>query len=292
MDPKGGTALRDVTLEGLWWLPDDPRRTIAGTVTLAGENRPTLRLIGTFTNEEQQPGGAFGVTVPERHRMIHGRCGGRDVTLIDCQSMGTRGGLRPPREWLQRIEADLMLVGIRLDDPEELFFDQIIVGVDHLLEWSRLSGISATDDDPVERTIGYQWQQPEALVVDLGDSRVEIYVSGLGAPSTWTDRRERRIEESVSFVVDVSDLRSAGQFIQDWTKPLQDLLTLATGQACGVHKITLVGRDPTSAELEEDGDDRSPQHGVRAQTEQPVALPPELIEVEAYLQPVYRSRPN
>ena len=90
--------MRDVTLDGLWWLPHDPDRRIAGTVALSGEDRPTLRLIGTFTHEQQEPGGAFHVTVPERHRMIHGRCEGKAVTLIDCQSMGYRGGLRRPSD--------------------------------------------------------------------------------------------------------------------------------------------------------------------------------------------------
>ena len=73
--------MRDVTLDGLWWLPDDPDRRIAGTVALSGEDRPTLQLIGTFIHEKQEPGGAFHVTVPERHRMIHGRCEGKAVTL-------------------------------------------------------------------------------------------------------------------------------------------------------------------------------------------------------------------
>ena len=53
-----------------------------------------------------------------------------------------------------------MLVGIWLDDPEEAFFDQIIIGIDHLLEWSRQSGIAVTDDDPVHARIGYRWERP------------------------------------------------------------------------------------------------------------------------------------
>ncbi len=243
-----GAAVRDVTLDGLWWLLDHPEERIAGTVVLAGEARPSLRLIGTFTNQQQQPGGAFQVTVPEQHRMILGRCEGKAVTLVECQSRGYRGGLRPPSDWLQTIEAELMLVGIWLDDPDEAFFDQIIIGVDHLLEWSRQSGISV-EDDPLRPSIGYRWARPEPLVSDLRDTRVRIYVSGFGDGKTWADRREGRIKESASFIVDVPDPRGASQFIRDWTKPLQDLLTLATGRACGVHRITLVRHQPPSVEL-------------------------------------------
>jgi ApeA N-terminal domain 1 len=286
--------VRDVMLDGLWWLPDDPDETIAGTVVLAGEDRPTLRLIGTFTHEQQQPGGAFLVTVPERHPMIHGRCEGKSVTLVECQLRGYRGGLRPSSDWRQTIEADLMLVGIWLDDPDEAFFDQIIIGVDHLLEWSRQSGISV-DDDPLRHSIGYRWVRPEPLVSDHGDTRVRIYVSGFGDGETWADRRERRIKESASFVVDVPDLRGAHQFIRDWTKPLQDLLTLATGRACGVHRITLVRRQPTAVELVEEKTERRPGDQDDENTageERPAPEPPGPVEVEAYLQPVYRSRPD
>jgi hypothetical protein len=41
----------------------------------------------------------------------------------------------------QTFDARLMLVGIWLDQPDEEYFDKIVVGVEHLLAWSKQSGL-------------------------------------------------------------------------------------------------------------------------------------------------------
>jgi len=46
--------VREVMLDGLWWLPSDFDNKIAGTVTFIGEARPTLRLIGAFADTDMQ----------------------------------------------------------------------------------------------------------------------------------------------------------------------------------------------------------------------------------------------
>jgi hypothetical protein len=266
--------VRDVTMDGLWWLPGDPDRKIAGTVSFTGEDRPTLKLIGALTRENETSTGAYDITMPEDYPLIHGLCEQGEVTLVDCQSVAFRLGMpgRSRQSWAAR----RMLVGILLDQPDEAYFDQIDIGVDHLLAWSGHSGISDDHFFTDKRLTGgsYRWDRKEALVAQLdGEITVQIDLAANLGGKSWADRNERTIKESAGFVVKVPEPQSADALIQEWTKPLQDLLTLATGRACGVHEIRLIRGRP----------DESTEAGGR---------PWRPVTVKVYLQPVYRSRPD
>ena len=56
-------------------------------------------------------------------------------------------------DWRQTFDARLMLVGIWLDKPDEQYFDKVVVGVDHLLAWSRQSGLELRADFNEHRTL-------------------------------------------------------------------------------------------------------------------------------------------
>jgi hypothetical protein len=253
--------VREVMLDGVWWLPRDPDNKIAGTVTFTGAARPTLRLIGAFA----------GADIWEEHALIHGLCETGAVMLIDCRTRSIEERFGSAAQQRQHIEARLMLVGpVLLDQPGEVYFDQIIVGVDHLLAWSGQSGIM---DEHVD--IGYRWDPPEDLGAQAGETRVRISLGCRSRPKSWADRNVRTFEESAGFVVDVPELHTADALITEWVKPLQDLLTLATGQACGVHEITLVRRRPDEDNANE-----------------VVDRPWRPVEVRAYVQLVYLSDPD
>jgi len=159
-----------------------------------------------------------------------------------------------------------LLVGIWLDQPEEACFDRIIVDVDNLLGWSGLTGFRNEDEDD---RIQCRWYQQQSLAAQIGQTSVRVSIGSWEVGTKlWADRTEQSIQESASFAVDVPEMQSADALIREWVKPLQDLLTLATGQACGVHRIAL----------------RSRQRGNNtAITQRPT-------DVQVYLQPVYRSR--
>jgi ApeA N-terminal domain 1 len=258
--------MRDVTLEGLWWLPSNPEEKIAGILSFTGDTRPTLRLIGAFTHAEQLSTGAYEITVPEKHALIYGLCERHEITLVDCTT--SRLSRSSVRQWRHSLQARQLLVGIWLDQPEEACFDRIIVDVDNLLGWSGLTGFRNEDED-LDR-IQCRWYQPQSLAAQIGQTSVRVSIgSWQVGTKLWADRTEQSIQESASFAVNVPEMQSADALIREWVKPLQDLLTLATGQACGVHNITL----------------RSRQQGNNA-----TAITQRPTDVQVYLQPVYRSR--
>jgi ApeA N-terminal domain 1/Apea-like HEPN len=227
-------------------------------VTFTGEARPTLRLIGAFADAH----------IWEEHALIHGLCEKDAVTLIDCRTRSVRRHFGSTGQQRQHIDARLMLVGpVLLNQPDEAYFDRITVGVDHLLVWSGHSGITDEHAD-----IGYRWDRPEDLGAQVGETRVRISLGCRQGPESWADRNVRTFEETAAFVVDVPELRAADALINEWVRPLQDLLTLVTGQACGVHEMTLVRGRPDEDKLAD--------------------RPWRPVEVRAYLEPVYRSNPN
>jgi hypothetical protein len=75
-------------------------------------------------------------------------------------------------------------------------------------------------------------------------------------------------------VVTVPELCSADALITEWTKALQDLVTLAMDTPCGLHDITLVRMNPSADPSETETKRMHP------------------VEVDVYFAPLYRAKPD
>jgi hypothetical protein len=164
---------------------------------MTGEEWPTLRLIGALTSSEELPAGGYRAGLPSQHEMIYGLCEKTDVTLIDCHTSVACVGVGPPERWRQSLTVRLMLAGIRLADPGEACFDQIVVGVDQLLTWSGLTGISEQSllcrcgVSLGSRRAG-RLQPPGRVGVDHAGDRPRR--QDVGGPRGAEARRERRLQ--------------------------------------------------------------------------------------------------
>lgn len=266
--------MRSRTLEGHWWLPDRPAEKIAGTATYDAADQPTLRLIGAFTSSEEQSAGSFRIDSRDDLPLIHGRCEGTAVTLLQCREANFVGRLTGPEDWRQTLKAQLMLVGIWLGDPDEECFDQIVIGIDHLLAWARKSGLRREHQQVAGRwtATSRHWQQPESVAAEVPEGSIELRVGCSMHGRATADRTEETLAEHANFTVTVPELHSAHALIRGWTKTLQDLLTIAVDKPCGVHDITLIRQN-------------APQGADSSRPARPVL-------VTAYLAPIYKARPD
>jgi len=80
------------------------------------------------------------VETTQQAPLILGAADGEAVTLVDCRQRRFSVKWGMTKDWRQTLDARLMLVGIWLGQPDEKYFDKIVIGVDHLLAWSRQSG--------------------------------------------------------------------------------------------------------------------------------------------------------
>jgi ApeA N-terminal domain 1/Apea-like HEPN len=267
--------VRDRTLEGHWWLLGREDDKIAGILTYDGEAR--LRLLGAFRNRSEVSSGVASLKAVEEAPMILGACEGTVVTLIECQQRHFSAKFGATEDWRQIFNARLMLVGVWLDEPAEEYFDRIVVGIDQLLPWSKQSGLEQHLEQVDGRwnSFGFNWEPVEALEAQVGDASVQLRLGCSIKQNVYGDRAAGTLTEQADFTVTVPKPRSADSLITQWTKPLQDLLTLAMGTPCGLHQVTLIRTNPPQPE--------PPDVGA------PQAYP---VKVDVYLAPLYRARPD
>ncbi|TWF80047.1 hypothetical protein FHX44_115984 [Pseudonocardia hierapolitana] len=267
--------MRDRTLEGYWWLPGREDTKIAGILTYDGTD-PSLRLLGAFRNESAPD--SLPVEPVVSAPLIRGACDGTAVTLLDCRQVQFRNKLGVTDGWRQTLHARLMLVGgIWLDEADEEFFDKIVMGIDHLLPWSNQSGLVRAFEQVNDRSssVTVSWKPAEALTAHVGDASIQLRLRGVTNEAAHADRTVESLAERADLAVTVPEPRSAWTLIDQWTKPLQDLLTLAADTPCGLHDITLIRTDPPQ---------QSPPDA-----EAPQGHP---VKVEAYFAPLYRAKPD
>ncbi|GAA5135552.1 ApeA N-terminal domain 1-containing protein [Pseudonocardia adelaidensis] len=268
--------MRDRTLEGHWWLPGREDHKIAGILTYDG-SEPSLRLLGAIRESDEQAPGGLSMEPAADVPLIRGACDGKAVTLLDCHERRFRTGLGGIDSWRQTLRARLMLVGVWLEEPEEQFFDRIVIGIDHLLPWSKESGLDRGFEqvDGRASSVTASWKQVESLTTHVEGASIQLRLSG----STGEDARAGRTVESITerahLVVTVPGSRGAQDLITKWTKPFQDLLTLAMDTPCGLHDISLIRTKP--AQPTPPDTDTTPAHP---------------LVVEAYLAPLYRAQPD
>jgi ApeA N-terminal domain 1 len=272
--------VRDRTLEGYWWLAGQEDNKIPGILTYDG-TEVSLRLLGAFTYDVEQSPGVSMVETTQKAPLILGAADGEAVTLVDCRqrSLSARWGMTEDRR--QTFDARLMLVGIWLDQPREEYFDKILVGVDHLLAWSRQSGLELRAD--FDESIGHwsrsvKWDgTDEPLTAHVGDAMIELRLRCATKGVTRADRTENALVEHAALVVTLPELRSADAQIEQWTKAFQDLLTLAMDTPCGLQDITLVRTNP-------------PVDPSETETRESERVRP--VEVDVYFAPLYRAKPD
>lgn len=260
--------MRERTLDGYWWRPDNPDDRVAGIATFDGA-RTTLRLLGAFVDRRQTAPDTYQQEPVERALMVLGRCEGVPVTLLDCRQGRSVGPIFSKSwDWRQSWNISQMLVGVWLDDPQEPYFDRLVLGVDQLLPWSRRSGFTS----PAFMTIA--WTSPGVLSAEVPGGTITLRTDAGSDEEAQADGTERRIEEQTKFVVDVPEPSSAQALLGQWAKTLQDLVTFATNTPCGLNEVTLVRKQPP----------------VGDQADEPRSDRPHVVE--AYLSPIYQARPT
>ena len=264
--------MRDRTLEGYWWRPEMPDEKIAGILTYDG-SAPQLRLLGSFTTRVEESPGSFNVRPIKELPVVFGEAEGVAVTLVDCRQNGCNmrlgGGVRA---WRQRLHVGLMLVGIWLTDPnDDQYFDQIVIGVDHLHAWAGLTGFEQGREQPSDQwTTSVTWTHKDPLKVTVGEVRIELRLGVTTSEDPRAGGSTTSFEEDAGLVVTVPALASARELIDAWPKVFQDLLTLATDTPCGLHELTLVRTDPP------------PEDSPYARA----------VTVQVYLSSTYRAKPD
>jgi hypothetical protein len=235
----------DFESDGVFWLPDQPERRVAGRVTYRPDRHPHLELHGHFGSEAEvlRSGGGRVIgaeepSQPRRTDRIVGVASRKLVTLDDCVHAGMRmespGGLR------ESYVARQLILGAHFDADEPMTFTSVGAEIEGLQLWYGASGM----------TLQMEHQEgaaaPTRLLLDFRPPPIERYVMADGreleSGANWRlagDHIQRSEITQGRFVrLRSPDLRTIDDLLP-FASDLQDLLSIAADRAVDLEAVTL-----------------------------------------------------
>lgn len=224
---------------GQWWLADDPSASAAGRLTVEEDGSTRLDVVGTLLQVDF-----------ERHTIL-GVAEGRPVTLLGCFFLSSNGVGGGPGAGSQQVHVARALVGAHVV-PEHAMF----AGASIVLE--NLPGFLAAEI--TDRTLE---DSRFTHVAGVNDRRSTASFDGwtITARSQadyfqWTQSRSAtRVSSMVTAYLDLMPpVPVPADAFDGMILHLSDLVTLASGAACGVASRTLfihqIGPEPSEDRLD------------------------------------------
>ncbi len=221
------------TVEGHWWLPPDPHRRVAGTLSFStdGLKLVVYDALRKFNAPEVQ---VLKVGRPEWQvePIVHGRTrDGREFTLLEVGGANLAG----PFKVVERVyRPELALAGSHTAADR---FTAAWCTFDYLDAWADPPSITA--DGAARDSVEVRLGSVDLAHVDLSGTSVRL-VSGVKG-TAGGDRVE--LTRSTSFAVESSQDRSSKALVNDYIRPLQDLVMICLGRSVRLTSLRLVPAD-------------------------------------------------
>ncbi|WP_432882550.1 HEPN domain-containing protein [Kribbella sp. CA-245084] len=223
---------------GYWWVPEDTEAALGGTAEVNDEGDIRLELVGGFELRLSTPSrSGRGRTFDGRWRrlpIIHGASGAKKVTLIDSRVARQHGGIgEGSRIDHQDLTSRVLLVGVHLSSTDDPIFDSAQIRLENLAAWAGLGGVDYRFNEDGSESSAHI-TRPEAQVVEIPEATIRVSTTE-GVFALEELRDSVQITGSVKTVLWVTPSDSTTYTGFDrLTESLMDLLTLASGEACGI----------------------------------------------------------
>jgi len=152
--------IKEFEYDGIWWLPDNPRKQVSGTLRFTPDAGAVLDLIGSFKdikdmNKTLDPEVILGVS-----------SNGKNITLHKC--FENKLSLSIPGLLTSSFYANLVFIGAHFQDLKYIKFKSISVHYLYLDEWVNISGF---DIKPLrkEKEVIIKYKQPEPFQANIND---------------------------------------------------------------------------------------------------------------------------
>jgi hypothetical protein len=225
---------------GLWFLDDDPKNRVAGTIRHSKKGL-SLTLLGSFRGGWQPSTGTY----PLIHGVVSKSPYGEFVTLIDCftkQTSLTMAGIGSETIYCNRgIFGDTHL------PPDHDQFEALDVRLSDLTEWFGRRGI-VSERVPCDGDFGLnvRYRKPESVKYGIND---QVLTLGMGAKSSESPET-LSISEEAHFFIEPLPRLTAEQLFAEYVRPLQDLLSFATDRPNAVQDLEFRGEKVVHGRVE------------------------------------------
>jgi len=224
-------------LDGSWWLPDSPDHRVSGTLTFNAEGL-ALVAYGSLVPTVRVPNAVLEQTVPdwEETTVILGRShGGEKVTLLGASGANFIGPHVAESHY--RVRLALTDVQVTVDA-----FTEVQCDFDCLTAWTEPPSISEPLDDSRSQ-FRLRFKNEELGIAQVSGAEVGLTATVVGR----VGGNAANVKQEATFRLRLPPT-SSRDIINNWVRPLQDLLVLALGRAV---RLTGLYMKPEGADPDE-----------------------------------------
>jgi hypothetical protein len=222
--------MRYFTVSGLWFLGDDPKNRVAGTLRYSGHGL-RLRLLGGFRGGWSPKADPY----PLIHGVVSRNPYGEFVTLTDCFTKRTR--MSSAGIGSETIRCNRGIAGDSHLRPDFDEFEALDVRISYLDDWFGRRGITSQIVPDEGFGLDARYRSPEPVRFPIDQSSLKIWMK-----ATWSESSHRLtlMEEGHIFIEPLPRL-TAQRVHSEIVRPLQNLLSFATDRPNAVEEIQLHG---------------------------------------------------
>ena len=227
--------MENIEYSGYWWLPSDPDKKIAGTLTFTNDEGIKLQLmdsflqliVGSFTRELVSTTGELKSTpdVP----IILGFADRNIITLCDSTIFSS-----------ELYYSKFALIGRYFTKPDELLFNQARVEYSYLSDWADLPRIREETKLPYqdkEEELRFIYTRPETIEGTTKDGKFSLDYSYSNKHFVNID-----FKQFVSFIIQPNEELSFKDFHSKFIHPLNNFITFATDRTNCITELKLYSR--------------------------------------------------
>lgn len=119
---------------GIWWLPENPKNKISGTIKFHPAEGSNLDLIGSFKEKLSMP--------PLKPNIILGETvDGKIITLYNCYESNSCISvvIGKPRLLSSSFIANTIFIGHHFEREEDIIFDSLSLNYSYIEEWAKIT---------------------------------------------------------------------------------------------------------------------------------------------------------
>ncbi len=231
--------IEEFAYKGVWWLPDNPKEQVSGTLRFTPGEGATLDLIGSFgdikrTNKMLDPEIILGISSD-----------GKQITLYECFETGST--ISFPGFPISSFSANSVFIGALFQKSEDMKFKSISVHYLHLDEWAGISGFELKN--LWEKEVIIKYKLPEPIQVDISNGlKISINIRATMPQHSFV-QKEATIKQKTEIKIETSEDKS----FEDYRKiifHIQNFLSLGIMES--VHPLAIAGLTEVNKMMIED----------------------------------------
>ncbi len=232
--------MKNLSLVGDWWIPDNPEEKISGTLNFKPRKESRLKLYG---HPEEFDGLESGAEI------ILGKTSENErVTLTDCQIVG-KTHQQNPRTGDKTSTLSLQVSDIFLGENFEkkpILFDKITVRFPYLSEWVNKGGVDIDHSDDFSKTVIEENHYTRKVDLDWGEIEIDVGINPDESHKPVSSYYEAREDSWINIV---PEDRVSFEDAYDLISKLRDFFSLMLG--IEISPMSVIGEiDPEHCEDE------------------------------------------